>query len=101
MYLLIFLITRYESYRAKCKKTTDEERLNNQKKGCVTPANGTPQKCIVKVVSYDKGDITRRDNANSGYFNDTQDDYIVFKKRTILIILVALLVLIGAIIYFK
>ena len=95
------LITRYESYRAKCKKTTDEERLNNQKKGCVTPANGTPQKCIVKVVSYNKGDITRRDNANSGYFNDTQDDYIVFKKRTILIILVALLVLIGAIIYFK
>jgi hypothetical protein len=95
------LINRYESYRAKCKKTTDEERLNNQKKGCVTPANGTPQKCIVKVVSYDKGDITRRDNSNSGYFNDTQDDYIVFKKRTILIILLALLILIGAILYFK
>ena len=53
---------KYETYRAKCKKTTDEERFNNLAKGCVTPADGTPKKCEIKVVPCKMGDITRRES---------------------------------------
>ena len=51
---------KYETYRAKCKKTTDEERLNNLAKGCVTPADGTPKKCEIKVIPCAMGDVTKR-----------------------------------------
>ena len=48
----------------KCKKTTENERAKNAAKGCVRPADGTPKRCIVKVVSCNKGDITRRDESD-------------------------------------
>ena len=35
----------YETYRAKCSKTTAEERENNLAKGCITPADGTTKRC--------------------------------------------------------
>lgn len=76
------VVNQYESYRAKCKKTTDDERETNKKKGCIAPANGTAQRCVVKVVPYDKGDITRRENANIGTISGTSDDYIIIKKTT-------------------
>ena len=44
----------YDTYRAKCKKTTEEEREENLKKGCVVPADGKKKKCLVKVVKVDK-----------------------------------------------
>jgi hypothetical protein len=51
---------RYESYRAKCKALSSEERTVNENKGCVTPADGTPKKCLIDIVQTNKGDITRR-----------------------------------------
>ena len=51
------------------------------KKGCVTPADGTPKRCVVKVVEFDKGDITRRDNITIGEMSGSSDDYFVFKKK--------------------
>jgi len=70
----------YESYRAKCKKTTDAERDNNTKKGCITPADGTPRKCVVKVIPFNKGDVTRRGNITLSNIGGTSDDYIVISK---------------------
>ena len=57
-------IERYESYRAKCKAISPEERELNSSKGCITPADGTPKKCTIQVVATKKGDVTRRDNAS-------------------------------------
>ena len=71
----------YESYRAKCKKTTTEERENNLAKGCVTPANGTPRKCFLKVVQCEKADVTRREN---GLPNKKENEkYILIEKKYI------------------
>ena len=53
---------RYESYRAKCKALTTEERSTNESKGCVTPADGTPKKCLIDIVQTNRGDVTRRGN---------------------------------------
>tara|TARA_B100000902_G_scaffold303054_1_gene291134 strand:+ start:4080 stop:4838 length:759 start_codon:yes stop_codon:yes gene_type:complete len=84
---------RYEQFRAKCKKTTEEERDANQKKGCVTPADGTPKRCVVKVVEFDKGDITRRDNITIGEMSGSSDDYFVFKKKNVYLVIILLIVL--------
>ncbi len=89
------LVNQYESYRAKCKPTTQEEREANQKKGCVTPADGTPRRSVVKVVEYTKGDVTRRGNASDNLVTESSDDYFVFKKTyTYIAVLVVLAVLI-------
>ena len=77
---------RYEQFRAKCKKTSVEERDANQKKGCVTPADGTPRRCVVKVVEFDKGDITRRNNI---YYNVNDIDY----KNIVLICVILFIML--------
>ena len=53
----------YEQFRAKCKKTSGDEKKINAEKGCVNPADGTPKKCMVKVFNCKKGDVTRRDNS--------------------------------------
>jgi len=89
----------YEQYRAKCKKTTDEERENNQAKGCVTPADGTKKRCVVKVVKCAAGDITRRDNADvtADANIPKSDDYLVMEKKHALIYAIILLLLLIAI----
>ena len=38
--------TRYESYRASCTKTIENEK----KKGCITPYSGGKKKCVLKVI---------------------------------------------------
>ncbi len=53
----------YEQFRAKCKKTSEEERKMNKEKGCVKPADGTPKKCVINVVKCKEGDVTRRHNS--------------------------------------
>lgn len=53
----------YEQFRAKCKKTTEEERQINKEKGCVRPADGTPKRCLINVVACKDGDVTRRSNS--------------------------------------
>jgi hypothetical protein len=80
------LIQQYEAYRAKCKPTTEEERTANQKKGCITPADGTPRRSVVKVVPYDKGDITRRDNAKDSSITETSDDFFIIRYNWLYII---------------
>lgn len=92
--------TEYEQYRAKCKKTTEEERDENQKKGCVTPADGTPRRCVVKVVEFDKGDITRRENVSIGEMSGTSSDYFIFKKRNVYIVIGILVILTIIVFYF-
>lgn len=87
------VMAKYESFRARCKKTTEQERQNNQAKGCVTPADGTPRRCVVKVVQFDKGDVTRRQNADISTMIPSSDDYILLSNRRywLLILAVALL----------
>jgi hypothetical protein len=92
--------SKYETYRAKCKKTSEEEREINKKKGCISPADGTPRKCVIKIVSFDKGDITRRQE-NIGIISGSSDDYIIFKKRTLLIYTFIILIIILFIYYIK
>lgn len=76
----------YESFRAKCKKTTEEERKMNANKGCVAPADGTPKKCMIQVVKCSKGDITRRNNI---YYNVSDIDY----KNIILVCIILFIML--------
>jgi hypothetical protein len=84
----------YELYRAKCKKTTIGEREKNAAKGCIRPANGTPKRCIVKVVSCDNGDITRRtediDDVTKYNF-PSQTEYLVIHKKHIVFPLLLLI----------
>lgn len=76
---------KYEKFRAKCKKTTEEERELNKSKGCIAPADGTAKRSIVKIVNFDKGDITRRDNKDRDFSGiPNQEDYVVFHKNTIM-----------------
>ena len=92
---------QYENYRAKCKKTTKEERENNLAKGCVTPANGTPQKCFIKVVKCDKGDITRRGHLSSDQTDSFANSYILIRKLDIIYSIILFAIIIFIIYYYK
>lgn len=79
---------KYENYRAKCAKTTVEERELNKTKGCITPANGTKQRTIIKIIKTNTGDITRRDNAvdvANQQFSEmlSPDDFELIDKKTL------------------
>ena len=81
---------------------TEEERQENQKKGCITPADGTPRRSVLKVVPYKKGDVTRRDNALDNVIGaeDTSDDYLVVKKTylvagLIIVLLAVIMIIFG------
>jgi hypothetical protein len=88
---------RYEAFRAKCSKTTNEERENNRTKGCVKPADGTTKRCFLKVVTCNKGDITRRDNAV--YYTKQNNDYILLKKEHLIIVGIIIILVILVIIF--
>ena len=88
----------YEKFRAKCKKTSTEERENNQAKGCVTPADGTKKRCVVKVVNCSAGDVTRRDNAAYDENSEKSEDFVVIHKKRyygFLSVIIFLLIIIG------
>ena len=82
----------YESYRAKCKKTTKDERENNLAKGCVTPADGTARKCFLKIIECKKGDVTRRKNSQTYNIDDT--DYLLVKKNLIILTIIIFIMLV-------
>ena len=87
---------QYEQYRAKCKKTTENERAKNSAKGCVRPADGTPKRCIVKVVSCNKGDITRRtesDDVKLHTVPSQKEYYLIHRDNLILSIMCIITVL--------
>lgn len=43
---------KYESMRAKCKPTTDEERIKNATQGCVIPTKkNKKKKCVIKFIT--------------------------------------------------
>jgi hypothetical protein len=90
------LKTRYEAYRAKCKALSVSEIQKNEEKGCLTPADGTPKRCLIEVIKTDKGDVTRRNNA-SLFSGSTDDPNFPItsrnkKKTSLLLILVILVV---------
>lgn len=79
----------YEMYRAKCKKTTKKERNTSSSKGCIRPANGTPKRCIVKVVSCDNGTVIGREDSDNDddvtkYNFPSQTEYIVIHRNHII-----------------
>lgn len=86
---------KYEQFRAKCKKTTDEERETNRTKGCIDPADNTKKKCILKIVECGRADITRRDNSNIS--KETKlpkpEDYILIKKNHIYLTIIMIVCL--------
>jgi hypothetical protein len=88
---------RYEAYRAKCSKTTKEEREENKSKGCVNPADGTTKRCFLQVVNCKKGDITRREN--SVYYTKNNMDYILIKKEHLILLGLCVILVILGIIY--
>ena len=63
------VLERFETYRAKCKALSVSERKVNEEKGCLTPADGTPKKCLIEVIQTTQGDITRRSNAGLSNLN--------------------------------
>lgn len=82
----------YESFRAKCAKTTEEERENNKAKGCVTPADGTPRRSLLTVVKCTQGDVTRRENAKRNK-EEYKEEYIYIKRTSIYIALSVVIIL--------
>ena len=40
---------KYETYRAKCKPTTNQDRKNRKAKGCVKPKDGIPKRTHIKI----------------------------------------------------
>ena len=62
----------YEKFRAKCKKTSDAERISNKEKGCIKPADGTPKKCVINVVKYNDND--NNGNENSIVYDASKSD---------------------------
>ena len=40
---------KYETYRAKCKQTTDNDRKNRKEKGCVHPKDGISKRSHIKI----------------------------------------------------
>lgn len=80
----------YEQFRAKCKKTTEKERKLNKEKGCITPADGTPKRCLINVVKCKEGDVTRR--TNSIVYNDNNyNEYFNYKNWVIPFIIISLI----------
>ena len=67
---------RYEQFRAKCKKTTEDERVANINKGCIKPADGTPKKCVINIIPCNNGDVTRRegDSKFTSFFSDIKNN---------------------------
>jgi len=91
----------YEQFRAKCKKTIIKERTINEEKGCVNPADGTPKKCLVKVINCKGGDITRRENSvvyaenatsTASFFSDYNIDTLFDYKNWIIPIIILLFI---------
>lgn len=76
--------SKYESYRAKCKKTTEKERLEKKAKGCVTPADGIKKKSYLKVINCK---------------ND--DNYVLIHKNFILLFIVLSLIIIVILLKYK
>jgi len=48
---LIDVNKRYETYRAKCHKTTKTEAADRVEKGCVVPQDGIRKRCIIKIIN--------------------------------------------------
>ena len=42
---------RYETYRAKCHRTTKKERDERLEKGCVVPKDGISKRCVIQVIN--------------------------------------------------
>ena len=80
----------YEQFRAKCKKTTSEERENSLAKGCITPANGKKKRCILKIIDCDANDITRQSNAETVAEQKLPkpDDYVMCERNNFYIYLI-------------
>lgn len=89
----------YEKFRAKCKKTSEEERLANKEKGCVKPADGTPKKCVINVVNYNDKNITKGENSityapsknNSSIIQGIANSVLDWKNWVIPFVILALL----------
>lgn len=93
---------RYETYRAKCSKTTEAERANNIAKGCVTPMDGTTKRCYLKVVKTKKGDITRRNNKPVWTDEDVQSKYLLVNRNYFYIFIsIVILIIVGVILKYK
>ena len=68
---------QYESYRAQCKKTTDEDREKNLLKGCVIPKDGINKKSYLEVINSKK-----------------EANYILIKKTHLTISIISIILLI-------
>ena len=73
----------YEQFRAKCSKTTAQERENSLAKGCIVPATGKKKRCILKIVDCPKNDITRQENSETitdQELPSPEDYYLILKS---------------------
>ncbi len=49
---------KYETYRAKCKKTTEKERQKSLEKGCTNPLDGLPKKTTIRIYDVNGTDCS-------------------------------------------
>lgn len=80
---------RYEAYRAKCKALSASEKQVNEEKGCLTPADGTPKRCLIEVVKTDKGDVTRRGNLSEGPITNRRGTPYLFLFLVVVVFFIA------------
>ena len=74
---------RYQSFRAACKPLTEKEKNDNASKGCIAPQDGKSKRSVIKVVEYAPQPTK---NTTLQEFPKS-DDYFVFQKKTIYIII--------------
>jgi len=70
---------RYQSFRAACKPLSEKQKQDNATKGCISPEDGKPKRCVIKVVEYEKTPETTTPIQTF----PKSDDYFVIPKKYI------------------
>ena len=91
----------YQSFRASCKPLTTLEKNNNTVKGCITPEDGTPKRCVIKVVEYEKTSEKQIEKLQD--YPKSNGFFIISKNKVyiIIIIIISIIILIYIMYYIK
>lgn len=88
----------YQSFRASCKPLTTKEKDDKEGKGCITPEDGMPKRCVIKVVEYEQKSEIREPLQS---YPKSDDYFIISKKNTYCIIIIILLIPILYYFYYR
>ena len=92
---------RYQSFRAACKPLSEKQKQDNATKGCISPEDGKPKRCVIKVVEYEKTPETTTPIQTF----PKSDDYFVISKKYIYLaaffLLVKVIIFLFIIFYYR